>query len=82
MRVPRRVTLQPWEIDVEAEVVEVEGDELRGGGLTVHADGEGFETTEEEETVEWCETDSGRVDEECESLEEHSRQLPLSCGHV
>lgn len=71
MRVPRRVAWQPWEVDVEPEVVEVEGDELRGGGLTVHADGEGFETAEKEETVEGGEADAGGVDEEGEALSTH-----------
>lgn len=49
---------------METEVLEVEGDKVGSGRLTVHTDGEGFETAEKEETVERSETDTGRIDEE------------------
>lgn len=62
------VTGQTGVVDLEAEVVEVFGDEVGGRLLLVETKGEGLDSAKEEEGVEGRESVADRVDGEGDAL--------------
>lgn len=64
-----RVAGQPWVVDLEAELVQVSGDDMACCLLAVEAEREGLDAAEEEEGVEGREAVSDRVDGESDSLQ-------------
>lgn len=68
MDVPVGVRGESGKVDVEPQSIEVEGDEVRRGALTVHPNGQGLQASKEEETILRRQSGSGRVDQESHTL--------------
>ena len=64
MNVPVGMRSESGKVDVESQSIEVEGDQVGSGALTVHPDGQGLQASKEEETILRRQARPGRVDEE------------------
>jgi hypothetical protein len=51
MNVPVGVRGESGKVDVEPQSIEIEGDKVGSGALTVHPDGQGLQASKEEETI-------------------------------
>lgn len=64
MNVPVGMRGESGKVDVEPQSIEVEGDEMCSGALTVHPDRQGLQASKEEETILRRQSRPGRVDQE------------------